>query len=270
VSDLPGPPRIAVSQWTLREAELDVAIGRIADAGFDAVELGGTSPDPARCMRALAASGLEATSVCPLFGAAHDFASDLAPVRAAAKDLLRRWMDLAGEVGARAVIVVPSDTSSAASSGGRPELLARSAEAIAEVCAGYDDTAPLLVIEPLNRYETHLVHTLEEADELRRMIDSAQVALMADVFHMNIEQDCLIDALRQHAAQVRHVHLADNQRRAPGTGSLNFQEILAVLDEIGYTGTFALEFLPATDEALRASLEHLASLRSATETVVPC
>jgi sugar phosphate isomerase/epimerase len=114
------------------------------------------------------------------------------------------------------------------------------------------------------------VHTLNEVDELRVLTGSSQVALMADVFHMNIEEDSLTSPLRAHAGQLRHVHLADNQRRAPGTGSLDLAAVLGALDDVGYAGALALEFLPATDAALRRSLDHLHTLGSAPEIAMPC
>jgi D-psicose/D-tagatose/L-ribulose 3-epimerase len=249
--------RFAVSEWTLREQHTERALERIAAAGFDAVELGGATLDPARARRALAETGLAVTSVCPLFGAGHDFAADDPDVRRAAADLLRRWLEFAGEVSAAAVIVVPSDRPAPASAAPRHDLLARSAQGIAGVAGEYGPAAPVLVIEPLNRYETHLVRSLAEAEQLRRMIASDRVALMADVFHMNLEEDSLTAPLLEHAGRIRHVHLADNQRREPGSGRLEFAEVFTALAATGYAGVLALEFLPATDAALRSARSYL-------------
>jgi sugar phosphate isomerase/epimerase len=257
-----GPParawRLAASEWTLREKNTVQALGRIADAGFDAVELGGRDLAPAPAVRALAATGLDVTSVCPLFGPEHDFAADDPSVRRAAADLLRRGIDLAGEVGGHAVIVVASDRPVAGGAAPRSELLARAADTIATaLAADGTDSAPVVVIEPLNRYETHLIRTLDEAEQLRRAIDSPRVELMADVFHMNIEEDSVIRSLRDHAPHLAHVHLADNHRRAPGSGQLDFGALFAVLADVGYAGNFALELVPATSVALRQAREHL-------------
>jgi sugar phosphate isomerase/epimerase len=255
--DTAWPWRFAVSEWTLRERYTERALERIAAAGFDAVELGGARVHQARARRALAETGLYVTSVCPLFGAEHDFAADDPAVRQAAADLLRRWVEFAGEVGASAVIVVPSDRPVPCSAKPRHELLARSAEIIAGVANEYGPVAPTLVIEPLNRYETHLVRSLAEAEQLRRLIASDRVALMGDVFHMNLEEDSLAAPLLEHAGQIRHMHLADNQRREPGSGRLEFAEVFRALAAADYAGVLALEFLPATDAALRAARRYL-------------
>jgi len=257
IGDRPLPWRLAVSEWTLRERSTERALERIAAAGFDAVELGGATVHQARAQRALAATGLQVTSVCPLFGAEHDFAADDPAVRQAAADLLRCWIEFAGEVGAPIVIVVPSDRPLPCTAAPRQELLARCAQAIADVAADYGPAAPTLVIEPLNRYETHLVRSLAEAEQLRRLIASDRVAVMADVFHMNLEEDSLTAPLREHAGHIRHVHLADNQRREPGSGRLEFAEVFRALAAASYAGALALEFLPATDAALRAARRYL-------------
>jgi sugar phosphate isomerase/epimerase len=113
----------------------------------------------------------------------------------------------------------------------------------------------VIALEALNRYETHLLRTLADAEGLRRLIDSPRVQLMADVFHMNIEEDSLPAALRAHAEHIVHVHLADSQRREPGSGHLDFDPVFEVLGDTGYSGAFAMEFLPASDAAIAAGRE---------------
>jgi sugar phosphate isomerase/epimerase len=113
----------------------------------------------------------------------------------------------------------------------------------------------VIALEALNRYETHLVRTLADADELRRRIDLPNVELMADVFHMNIEEDSIAASLSAYVDHIVHVHLADSHRREPGSGHLDFAAVFDALAGGGYTGAFAMEFLPATDAALRAGRE---------------
>jgi sugar phosphate isomerase/epimerase len=244
---------IAVSEWTLREPTTTRALSRIATAGYECVEIGGRDLDAVKSRRALAESGLRVTSVCPILGPDRDFCADELTSRRAAADTVRGWIDFAGEVGAPVVIVVPSDRATAASDDPHDDLLQRCADELAAVVAEGDYTAPIVVIEPLNRYETHLVRTLADADRLRTMIGSPRVALMADLFHMNIEEDSIPESLRAHMTAIRHVHLADNQRREPGSGQLPLVQAFGALAGGGYQGTLAMEFLPATDEALVAA-----------------
>ena len=78
---------------------------------------------------------------------------------------------------------------------------------------------------------------------------------MADVFHMNIEEDSIAASMRAHAEHIVHVHLADSQRREPGSGHLDFASVFEALAETGTPGALAMEFLPATDVAIRAGRE---------------
>jgi sugar phosphate isomerase/epimerase len=227
-------------------------VSRIAAAGYECVEIGGKELDAAQARRAVAESGLRVTSVCPILGADRDFCADAESARRSAADTVRRWIDFAGEVGAPTVIVVPSDRATPASDSPHDDLLQRCAAELAVVVAEGGSAAPTVVIEPLNRYETHLVRSLAEADRLRTMIGSPRVALMADLFHMNIEEDSIPNALRANLSAIRHVHLADNQRREPGSGQLPFAQVFGALARGGYHGTLAMEFVPATDQALLA------------------
>lgn len=99
-----------------------------------------------------------------------------------------------------------------------------------------------LYIEPINRYETHFLNTLADAIKVRRKIkDHPHVKLNADVFHMAMEERNSLQALREYAADIGHIHLSDSNRRLPGQGMIDFAAIAAVLKETGYSGWLALE-----------------------------
>jgi sugar phosphate isomerase/epimerase len=250
---------VGCTQWVLREADAGRAIERVAAAGYDAIELAGDpAADPVALGRAVAAAGLEVGSLCPVYSLERDCAHPDPALRRAAREYLARCVELAAALGAATVVVVP--TYRVEWGIDRDAELARAAETIAAVAAGIPPGGPTLALEPLNRYETHLVRTLADAERLRAMIAHPQVAIHADLFHMHIEEDAIGPALRAHAAQLRHVHLADSQRREPGSGHLDFAAVFAALREGGYRGVLAMEFLPATDAALRAGLAHVRRL----------
>ena len=127
--------------------------------------------------------------------------------------------------------------------------LADALEDLAETARGYG--VPLL-LEPLNRYETDLVNTLEGAVRLLHSISSANGRLVADVFHMNIEEANSANALRAAGRQVGHVHFADSNRRAAGFGQVDFAPIAEALHEIGYAGFASAEVLPYPDPVAAA------------------
>jgi sugar phosphate isomerase/epimerase len=98
-----------------------------------------------------------------------------------------------------------------------------------------------ILLEPLNRYEDHMVNTLETAAELVAATGLASVRVAADTYHMNIEEADPLGALRTHAARLGHVQLSDSNRLEPGAGHLDWPALLRCLQEIGYDGSLAFE-----------------------------
>lgn len=98
-----------------------------------------------------------------------------------------------------------------------------------------------LYVEPINRYETHFLNRLEQAAQITRKLGHPRVKIVADVFHMALEEDSLAGAIQQHAADIGHVHLADSNRRLPGQGTTDFAAIGTALQSIGYQGWAAYE-----------------------------
>lgn len=116
-----------------------------------------------------------------------------------------------------------------------------------------------LVIEPVNRYEINYINTLDEGSALLDELGNRALGLMPDVFHMNIEEDQIGDALIRNSRHIRYVHLADSNRRAPGDGHLDFAEVFGALHAIGYDGWVTAEILPypSPDEAARRAIRYL-------------
>ena len=83
--------------------------------------------------------------------------------------------------------------------------------------------------------------------------------LMMDIFHLNLEEKDLYEAIRTYSSYNIHVHLADNNRRYPGQCGLDFEKILTVFRECGYDGNYCTEIfqLPSMEEAARESIRYL-------------
>ena len=161
------------------------------------------------------------------------------------------------------VVVIPSFRTAEASPPERRQALERSAATIHEAIVGLGDEGPQLALEPLNRFETYLLHTLGEADEMRRYIDLPRVGILADAFHMNIEEDDMAGALAAYGRHIVSVDIADNQRRRPGSGQLDFRAFLAGLSQVGYRGWLNMECVPADEHSLRAGRRHIEAIAQA-------
>lgn len=119
-----------------------------------------------------------------------------------------------------------------------------------------------LFYEPLNRYETNLATTMKEGVELLQPLDTNNVLLLADLFHMNIEEASISDGLRDGGKHIGHVHFVDSNRQAAGRGHMNFQPITAALADIGFQGYASAEAfpIPDSDEAARQTIETFRSV----------
>jgi sugar phosphate isomerase/epimerase len=113
------------------------------------------------------------------------------------------------------------------------------------------------LLEPLNRYEGNVVNTISDAVELIRSLSTRNVTILADLFHMNIEEEDIPAAIRAGGSLISHVQLADSNRRPAGHGHTDFRAVAASLAAIGYTGYLSAEALPwpEPDAAARLAMD---------------
>lgn len=116
-----------------------------------------------------------------------------------------------------------------------------------------------ILIEPINRYESNFINNLDEASELLDRLHAENVGIMADVFHMNIEDDSIAGSLIRNRKYVKYVHIADSNRLAPGMGHTDFAAIMDALARVGYDGWLSTEVLPGSDPdaTARAAAEYM-------------
>jgi sugar phosphate isomerase/epimerase len=138
-------------------------------------------------------------------------------------------------------------------------------EALEECCAAAQAEGVRLALEPLNRYETALVSTVEEGLGVIERVGAANLGLLLDTFHMNIEEPSIEESMRVAGERIFHFHVADSNRWHPGAGHLDFRSILRLLGELGYRGYVSGEFLPMPDAITAAAraAEHLRPLLAA-------
>jgi sugar phosphate isomerase/epimerase len=107
--------------------------------------------------------------------------------------------------------------------------------------------------EFLNRYETNLFTRIGDSVEFLRTLRTTNVKLLCDLFHMNIEEANLADALRVAGSLIGHVHFADSNRRAIGLGHTAMGPIMAALRDVGYSGYLSAEIFPFPDSQAAAA-----------------
>lgn len=222
---------------------------RAAAAGFDAVELFVPSteelPELAGLLEkhglSLAAIGTGAGWVKHKLSLTDGDAKK----RGQAKAYIEGVIDLAAQHGAPAIIGSMQGRSGEGVS--HKEAIGYLKDALNELGPYAKDKGKPLFYEPLNRYETNLFNTLAEGVEVIEDLKTDNVKLLADLFHMNIEEADLAQAIRDAGKHVGHVHFVDSNRRAAGMGHMDHGPIVAALKDIGYKGYLCAEAFPLPD-----------------------
>lgn len=237
---------IGMTQWIVGNEPLEVSCARMHDCGYDGIEFAAEpyTLDAEECLGLMKKYDLNCHSLCGIFGEDRDLTSNGEAGRNAVK-YLKDNVDFAVKVGAKLIIVVPSPVGRTVKPEGIPmEELMRNAVTNVREAADYAQAHGIkLAIEAINRYETYFVNTLKKALDFVERVNHPSVGLMADLFHMSIEEGCMVDSLLMIQKYLIHVHVADNTREPAGMGSTDFKEIIRVLKRIGYEGSLTMEFM---------------------------
>ena len=119
-----------------------------------------------------------------------------------------------------------------------------------------------LVVEPINRYETEIINTVESGLDLLKKVNMENVGLLLDTFHMNIEEPSMTQSILLAKEHLFHFHVADSNRWYPGAGHIDFAELLKILKQIDYQGFVSAEIMPFPDPETAAlkTIEYMRKL----------
>lgn len=118
----------------------------------------------------------------------------------------------------------------------------QSVKSMKEIIKTAEDCGVTYCVEAVNRFETCLINTAREALAYVAEIESPNIGILLDTYHMNIEESSIADAIRLVGAErMKNFHTGENNRTAPGRGHLNWDEIFGTLAEIGYKGPIVSE-----------------------------
>jgi sugar phosphate isomerase/epimerase len=143
------------------------------------------------------------------------------------------------------------------------ELMSTIIDPLREMSLFAKDRGVDLLIEPLNRYSTPVCTTSADAMYVVKSIAQENVGLLLDTFHMNIEEDSIECSIKNSKGLLKHIHLADNNRKMPGFAHINFREIVNALRELEFDGYMSFEpFIPDAhyENDIRSGIELIRSL----------
>lgn len=241
--------RIGINLWVwtapINNTSLHL-LNKIADLGFDTVELPLESPESldAKLVAAkLKETGLRAT-VCGAFSPDRDLTSDDAAYRTNSLNYIKAAIRFCEGIGAPTLVgpmysavgkrrhVTPVQ---------KTKEWDRAVAGLQKAGKFAADHGVRLAIEPLNRFETDLINTSAQCCRLVGDINLKSVGVHLDTFHMNIEEKCLYDAIKLAGKKLFHVHVCENDRGAPGSGNVDWKGTAKALKEVGYEQDCVIE-----------------------------
>lgn len=238
--------KLACQENMVPGKSLSEKLSRLADWGYQGVEFQGRDlrERVAEVKQALRRSKVKPASICAGYrGCLLD--PDPAQRDLAMNDI-KELLALGGDIGVVGLIVVPIFGGPRLPDA-RPLFDAREFERklflaqLQELAETAEKAKCAVLVEPLNRYETHWINRLEQAVDLVRRIGSDYVKIMADFFHMNIEEADIPASIRKAGKYIAHIHLADSNRVLPGLGHTDFAAGFAALKQVGFKHFMALE-----------------------------
>lgn len=241
-----------VSRWTQDALPL---LGKARELGFDAFEvplMDLEEVNPRDIRREAERLGLLIVTSTVL-AEDTDVSSPEEDVRRRGLEYLLRCVEVSGEMGALSFsgVLYGALGKRITTFPGR-EYFERAAEALRKVARRAQDFGLLVGIEPVNRYESFLINTCDQALELLAMVGERNVRIHLDSYHMNIEENDFYTPTKKAAPYLCHYHLSESHRGIPGTGTVDWEGIFRALAESGYRGIVGMESFVEVSDSMRA------------------
>ncbi|KQR47583.1 sugar phosphate isomerase [Microbacterium sp. Leaf161] len=243
------PRTIAVNTWVWTSPLTDATLGplarKAAAMGYQALELPLESIgdwDPARSRDVLDDLGLGAI-VIGAMGTGRSLLAQAGDV-GATQDYLRSCIAAAATLGSAVVagpFYAPTGATWRMSADQRAQMVRELRENLEPLASDAADAGVTLAIEPLNRYETSVLNTVEQSLDVLAPLLGAGVGLALDTYHLNIEEKKPTQAIRAAGSAIAHVQVCGSDRGAVGDDHTDWPEILRALDDAGYRGPLGLE-----------------------------
>jgi D-psicose/D-tagatose/L-ribulose 3-epimerase len=243
--------------WTspLTDASLESIARSAAAMGFGAIEVPVENPgdwDPARAAELFAELGLDAYVVGAM-GAGRDLV-DAPPSRiTATQNYLTHCIRVASTLGATIVagpFYAQTGRTWRMTPDARRATVAQLRDSLAPVVEVAVAAGVTLAIEPLNRYESSIINTVEQGLDALEPLLGVGLGLALDSYHLNIEEKHPLDAIRSAGKHLAHVQVCGNDRGAVGDDHIDWSGFLDALDDIGYSGPLNLESFTGDNETI--------------------
>jgi D-psicose/D-tagatose/L-ribulose 3-epimerase len=254
---------IGVSTWVwtspLDDQRLAELATRVAQMGFEVLELPIERVDdwdPGRASDVLGRLGLAATT-CAVMSDGRDLTTTDRATTQATQAYLAACIERSAAVGSGVVagpMYAPVGRTWREDATERRGTIGRLVEALRPIADTAGARGVRLALEPLNRFETSLINTIEQALEVVDAVDSPALGICLDTFHQNIEERDPAAAVEQATGRIAHVQACGTDRGAPGSDRFEWPRFVSALGSSGYVGSVCIEsFTPHNDAIARAA-----------------
>jgi sugar phosphate isomerase/epimerase len=221
---------------------------RIKRLGFESVEISGEPKqyDTKTSRPLLKQYGIRCWGAVTLTLGQRNLAASNEAQRAASVEYVKSIVTMVKELDGTECTIVPATVGKIIPDGSPADEWRWVVAGLKEVYTHAQKCGVRMAIEPLNRFETYF---LNRADQALRLAEDVgpNCGVCLDVFHMNIEEVDMHAAIRKVGKRLADVHVAENNRLAPGMGSINWQKFVMTLREVGYTGALTMEAVAPID-----------------------
>lgn len=219
---------------------------KIAQIGFDVVEIAVEDPaliDVKKVKSALNDHGLKA-GICGAFGSSRDLTNESKAVQQNGLSYIESCLDICKELGVdffggpmysavgKARMLKPPDRKA------EWDLAVKNLQHVCEMAAARNIK---IALEPLNRFESDLVNTAEDALRMVNDINHPAAFVMLDSFHMSIEERDVERAIISVGDKLIHLQVSENYRGTPGSGQTPWDSYRKGLEAINYEGIVTIE-----------------------------
>lgn len=238
---------LSTHNW-MRAEPLEVTLRRISRLGFESIEISGEPlqypPNESRPL--LKKYGIRCWGAVTLTLGERNLAAKDAAQRASTVEYMKSVVTMVKELEGHEITIVPATVGKVVPDS-TPEAEWRFVvDGLQEIYQYAEHCGVRMALEPLNRFETYFLNRSDQALALAAEV-GPNCGVCLDVFHMNIEEVDMAAAVRRVGKRLVDVHVAENNRLAPGMGAIDWPGFVRVLREVGYSGALTMEAVAPVD-----------------------
>lgn len=225
-----------------------MTLARISRLGFESIEISGEPEQfkPAECRPLLKQYGIRCWGSVTLTLGDRNLAAKDPAQRAATVDYFKSLVEMVHELDGTEVTIVPATVGKVVPDATPEEEWAWVVAGLQEVYDLAEKRGVRMALEPLNRFETYFMNRADQAMALAQEV-GPNCGVCLDVFHMNIEEVDMFEAVKASKERLVDIHVAENNRLAPGMGAIDWEKFVQTLKDVGYDGALTMEAVAPID-----------------------